>query len=242
MSYTHAQQQAIETLDKNLIVNAGAGSGKTFVLVARFLNLLRVHHDWSLSAIVAITFTTKAAQEMRDRVRGNLQAELEEAIATGDSEAQTRWANHLTSMDNARISTIHSLCVELLRANASYLGVDPSFGVLDEVEAGILFAQAFEQVQARLMDDPALRPLSQLFSEYQADKIREQVKAHLDKVIPVPIASMEQRVAQWQAIGHQAVALGLERMIEVDSPAHTFLKDGHDFLSTIKKSSAFSEN
>ena len=56
---------------------AGAGSGKTFVLVERYLALLDRNPDWSLNALVAITFTQKAAQEMRDRVRQHLQQQAE---------------------------------------------------------------------------------------------------------------------------------------------------------------------
>ena len=240
MSYTYAQQQAIETLDKNLIVNAGAGSGKTFVLVARFLNLLRVHHDWSLNAIVAITFTTKAAQEMRDRVRSNLQAELEEAIASGDRMAQARWANHLTSMDNARISTIHSLCTELLRANASYVGIDPTFTVLDETESAILLDQAVELAQARLVEESTPQPLTQLFREYQSDQIREQVKAHINKSIHLSVASVEQRLQAWQADWDQDVAHQLEQLSHQDNPLQHFLRVERNFRSMGNKPSGFS--
>ncbi len=71
--YSDAQRAAIQTIDRNLIVVAGAGSGKTFVLVERFLYLLERHPDWPLNALVAITFTQKAASEMRSRVRKELE-------------------------------------------------------------------------------------------------------------------------------------------------------------------------
>ena len=76
---TPHQHEAIYTHDRNLIVVAGAGSGKTFVLVERYLALLDRHPDWQLNQLVAITFTQKAAQEMRDRVREALQQKLYEA-------------------------------------------------------------------------------------------------------------------------------------------------------------------
>jgi ATP-dependent helicase/nuclease subunit A len=76
---TPHQQHAIEIHDHNLIVVAGAGSGKTYVLVERYLALLTRNPDWQLNQLVAITFTQKAAQEMRDRVREALQQKLYEA-------------------------------------------------------------------------------------------------------------------------------------------------------------------
>ncbi len=76
MQYTPEQHQAIHTHDRNLIVLAGAGSGKTRVLVDRFVALLTAHPDWPLSSLVAITFTEKAAREMRDRVRLAIEAQI----------------------------------------------------------------------------------------------------------------------------------------------------------------------
>ena len=66
---TKEQLVAIQTQDRSLAVEAGAGTGKTWVLVERFVHLLETHPDWPLDALVAITFTEKAAREMRDRVR-----------------------------------------------------------------------------------------------------------------------------------------------------------------------------
>src|SRR5664279_4326057 len=123
MPLTTAQNDAIYNHDDNLIVVAGAGSGKTFVLVERYLALLDRHPEWSLNALVAITFTQKAAQEMRDRVRQHLQRRVDEA----EGQAGERWANRLAAMDSARIDTIHGLCAAILRGNAAEAGVDPGF-------------------------------------------------------------------------------------------------------------------
>ena len=65
---TAAQQAAIAERTRSVIVIAGAGSGKTRVLVERFVGLLADHHDWPASALVAITFTEKAARELRERI------------------------------------------------------------------------------------------------------------------------------------------------------------------------------
>ncbi|HBY98436.1 MAG TPA: hypothetical protein DEP84_31595, partial [Chloroflexi bacterium] len=70
---TSEQQIAIHDHDHDLVVTAGAGSGKTFVLVERYLHLLEVHPEWTLDQVVAITFTEKAAREMRNRVRAEIE-------------------------------------------------------------------------------------------------------------------------------------------------------------------------
>jgi ATP-dependent helicase/nuclease subunit A len=126
---TPEQYQAIYTHDRNVIVVAGAGSGKTRVLVERYLALLNANPDWSLNALVAITFTRKAAGEMRDRVRATLEKNRREAA---DPQQRQRWTELLGAMDSARIDTIHGLCAALLRANAAEAGLDPDFVVLDE--------------------------------------------------------------------------------------------------------------
>lgn len=137
------QQQAIEMLDRNLAVVAGAGSGKTYVLVERFLALLRANPDWRLNQVVAITFTRAAALEMRERVRQRL-------VMESDSGASEDWRAHarrlIEQMDSARIDTIHGLCANLLRANAAEAGLDPDFVILEEVESALLANRALDQM------------------------------------------------------------------------------------------------
>src|SRR5688500_1233160 len=117
MQLTPEQEAAIYTHDKNLIVIAGAGSGKTYVLVERYLALLDRNPDWKITDLVAITFTEKAAREMRDRVRSAIQKRIREAAEQRDLAEGRRWREHENLLDNARIGTIHSLCATLLRAN-----------------------------------------------------------------------------------------------------------------------------
>ncbi len=72
LNLTADQKRAIETHDRNLVVLAAAGSGKTHVLVERMLALLDANPDWPLESLVAITFTRKAGREMRERLRDRL--------------------------------------------------------------------------------------------------------------------------------------------------------------------------
>ncbi|MBC7813099.1 MAG: UvrD-helicase domain-containing protein, partial [Burkholderiales bacterium] len=163
MKLTHEQHLAIYTHDKNLIVVAGAGSGKTRVLVERYLALLANNPTWPLNSLVAITFTRKAAQEMRDRVRQALQG--------------PQWTRHLAQMDSARIDTIHGLCTSILRANAAEAGIDPGFVVLDETEARILLDDVIDALFQTFIgvgeadDDTAA--VVRLFTHYGERIIRE---------------------------------------------------------------------
>ena len=131
---TQEQTLAIQTTTRSLIVEAGAGSGKTWVLVERFLHQLETHDDWPLDAIVAITFTEKAAREMRDRIR--------RAVERRAHDGQPRWQALRLELEQLRVSTIHSLCARILREHAIAVGLDPRFDVLDEDEAGFMKEEA----------------------------------------------------------------------------------------------------
>jgi ATP-dependent helicase/nuclease subunit A len=192
MNITSEQHAAIHTHDRNLIVVAGAGSGKTFVLVERYLALLEKNPDWTLNQLVAVTFTQKAAQEMRDRVRSALSYHA----STAQGEAATLWASRLAAMDSARIDTIHALCASILRANAAEAKIDPRFSVLEDIEATILLENAI---------DDALRDLTLknsealvLFEHYEADEIRRALSKLISTDIQLDDDPFETWTQQWQ--------------------------------------------
>ncbi|MCX7642696.1 MAG: UvrD-helicase domain-containing protein [Armatimonadetes bacterium] len=121
--------------DANLIVNAGPGSGKTRVLVAHYLELLMRHISWDVESVVAITFTEKAAAEMKERISRVLLRSRQEVSCLEWSHRVEEILEHLPE---APIGTIHSFCARLLRKFALEAGVDPSFRILDELEAQTL--------------------------------------------------------------------------------------------------------
>jgi ATP-dependent helicase/nuclease subunit A len=204
MNFTPEQSDAIYTHDRNLIVTAGAGSGKTRVLVERFIALLDANPDWALPDVVAITFTEKAAREMRDRVRRAIEERIAAAAAGDDPAALERWMNHQVALNMARIGTIHSLCAHILRANPAAAELDPSFAVLDETEAGILHEDAVEQTLADLGHGE--HPAAQLLAAYDVRDVRavlaaystpsdaDQVRAALDSS---PDALLDRWRADW---------------------------------------------
>ncbi len=163
MDFTPQQAEAITQRAHNLVVTAGAGSGKTRVLVERFIHLL---DQWALPDIVAITFTEKAAREMRDRVRATIAARLAKAP---DAATRAHWEAHQQAMSRARIGTIHSLCAALLRANPAQVPLDPAFEVLDENEAYLLRADAVDNALLDLTDGPT----AALLTAYSLRTVRE---------------------------------------------------------------------
>jgi ATP-dependent helicase/nuclease subunit A len=124
---TDQQRAAIELRGTSAALSAGAGCGKTFVLTRRFLRELEPAVGGELSGIVAITFTEKAAREMRDRIRAACTARLRECPA----DEVDHWLTAMRAIDTARISTIHAFCAALLRTFAVEAGLDPQFGVLE---------------------------------------------------------------------------------------------------------------
>lgn len=127
-TYTKQQKDAIETRGVSIALSAGAGCGKTFVLTQRFLAGLEPGTvTTTLRSMVAITFTDKAAREMRDRIRSACQQRLQ--LCAPDEMAY--WLEVLRGLDAARISTIHAFCTGMLRSQAVDAGLDPRFTVLE---------------------------------------------------------------------------------------------------------------
>ncbi len=125
------QLAAIEA-DGLVFVSAGAGTGKTTVLVERFVRALERGVD--VDSILVITYTERAAGELRSRIRSRL-------VELGLRDAALQ-------LDGAWISTIHGFCLRLLRAYPLAAGLDPRFRVLDESQARVLRAEAFQEALA----------------------------------------------------------------------------------------------
>jgi len=135
------QAAAAYEIKKHISVTAGPGSGKTTVLVERYVHILR-EHDLSIDQIVAITFTNRAANEMRERVRSELNVMLR--IARDDE--RRRWLNYKRTLDGAVITTIHGFCARMLREFPVEARVDPQFLLLDEHRAAMMLEAMVEQV------------------------------------------------------------------------------------------------
>jgi ATP-dependent exoDNAse (exonuclease V) beta subunit len=141
-----ARAQIREDLGSTLMVEAGAGTGKTSALVDRVVSLVLAGKP--VERIAAITFTEKAATELRDRIRSGLEA------AKSNSPGDVIDAA-LESLDRCQVSTIHAFCQSLLRSFAARSGTDPSFKVSDEVKADRRTHQRWGLFLDALVEDEA---------------------------------------------------------------------------------------
>jgi ATP-dependent helicase/nuclease subunit A len=148
MDLTEQQAKAVTTIDKDLCVMSGAGCGKTRVLVERFLHLLD-QCGASVPDIAAITFTEKAALQMKERIR---KACRDRAGNGASPEDAATWEKHRRETENARIGTIHGFCTGMLREFPAESGVDPHFAVIDEGESLILLDRTVKETLRLLVE------------------------------------------------------------------------------------------
>ena len=132
-----AQYRAL-TLDRNVALRAVAGSGKTTVLVHRYLKILEDEPALKPERILAVTFSESAARQLlaklRDEVRGR--------------KTDPRWRDVYHTLNDAPISTIHAFCAERLREHAIEAEVDPDFAILDQIDAALLVGESVRQTLA----------------------------------------------------------------------------------------------
>ena len=145
-----ARKRIRESLGESIVVEAAAGTGKTSELVARIVEVL-ARGDAAVDGILAVTFTEKAAGELKLRLREGLERARQAAaagVSTGESTPSAARLRHLDGaiahLEEAQVSTIHGFCADLLRERPVEAGIDPRFDVLDDHAAQRIFRQAFE--------------------------------------------------------------------------------------------------
>ena len=158
-----ARDRIASDLDTNLFVEAGAGSGKTKALVDRLVALISTGKA-KIDEIAAVTFTRKAAAELRERFQTQVEFTLHEQRAreVPDNLISDRLAGALDDIDRAFIGTIHSFCARLLRERPIDVGLDPSFEELQLEERAGLRRRFWDSYLERLTRDcdPRLEKLS----------------------------------------------------------------------------------
>ncbi len=139
----HEARERIRTaLDESMVVEAAAGTGKTSELVARLVAVLAGGRG-SVQSVVAVTFTEKAAGELKLRLRAELERARQEAAA--GSPRRVNLDEAVAHLEEARVSTIHGFCNDLLHERPVEALVDPRFRVLTEPEAEALYRRAFDR-------------------------------------------------------------------------------------------------
>jgi ATP-dependent helicase/nuclease subunit A len=162
------QKTAAHTLDRHVSVTAGPGSGKTTVLVERYLQILRENIDLNIDQIVAITFTNRAANEMRERLR----EDLDRILASCAGDERQRWMRYKRTLDGAVINTIHGFCALLLREFPVEAHIDPQFLLLDAHDAAILLEAAVEEALTEFISS-GRKSISQLALGFGRSRLAE---------------------------------------------------------------------
>ena len=160
ISFTPEQRAAIDRRDGPVFLRAGAGTGKTAVLVERFVAAV-LEDGLKVEQLLAITFTEKAAAELGARIRARF-------LELGRRD-------HARAAEGAWISTFHGLCSRILRAHSLMAEIDPAYRVLDEAEAMRLAADAFDLALGGFLEDPAQDRLD-LAAGYTPAKLEQMVR------------------------------------------------------------------
>lgn len=140
--FTGEQKAAVKDLDNDIVLGAGAGSGKTRVLVSRFIELLKQKRA-DVEEIMALTFTKKAAAEMQERIRKEI---IDREERADNFNQKKYWYQQKLNLNGAIISTFHSFAANILRQYPVISDVDPEFQVLEENEAAELLEEAINEV------------------------------------------------------------------------------------------------
>jgi ATP-dependent helicase/nuclease subunit A len=223
---TAAQLKALDA-QRNIAVMASAGSGKTATLVERYIDLMHRHPSIGVRNILAITFTQKAAAEMRERVGERLREAIEGMETATERERMLKLLDELPA---SRISTIHAFCAALLREFPFEAGVEPTFAVIEEVDAEALRLQTLKQTLERLArrpdDDRDKQALHRLLGEWD--------RRYLDSVL-VSLLLKRRLALQWshyysQQTPEQIYATWEHRAAQAQKPACTALVADSTFM------------
>ncbi len=210
--------QALFRLGAHTGVSAGAGSGKTTALVELCVRLLSGEATGEAcdpGAIVAITFTEKAAEELVLRLREAVAARAREAVrAAPGSDASQAWLDRLHGLERMPAGTIHAFCGRLLREHAPEAGLDPEFGIVDEERSAAWLAEAARGAVVAALD--AGRPAARLLTAglgaaarggltaLVADLVRARATRGDRGTVPVAPADEDAARAAWERLGAAA--------------------------------------
>ena len=210
---TREQREAIGARRSDVLLEAGAGTGKTGVLVDRYCDLV-VADGLTADQVLAFTFTDKAAAQLRERVR----RELRRREPAGPEQAE-RLAQLVASFGSAQITTIHGFCRRLLASHPVAAGIDPNFRVLDASEAARAARAAFD---AALVEFLAARDPERetTVAAYRIDGLREMVVGAHEQLrssgisqprLPTPrVGDIEAAMAALEAAATEALGAARE--------------------------------
>ncbi|QFG69234.1 UvrD-helicase domain-containing protein [Ornithinimicrobium pratense] len=220
-----ARERIRQRTDQTLFVEAGAGSGKTRSLVERVATLV-LRDGIPIEAVAAVTFTERAAAELRDRLR----AAFEHAVRSGDEAERGRAEAALDGLDLAAIGTLHSFAQRILGEHPIEAGVPPLVEVLDEVGSSVAFEARWAELRGQLLDDDDLATTLELAlaTGVKVDQVRAVVaklNADWDLVESHVVGAQAPEPPSLPDIGHL-----VERALELAGEAETCLDPADKLL------------
>ena len=228
-------------LDETLFVEAGAGTGKTSMLVERIVELVTADGPGlpvPMRGVAAITFTEKAATELRDRVRGEL--EKRARSQTTAKETRNRCAAALDQLDDAAICTLHSFAQRILTAFPVEAGLPPRIEVHDEVSSLLAFDERWRRTRDDLLDDPTLETAVLIaFAAGATPERLRRVAEHLDDNwdlldrIPLPQSVPVLDVQPWVDQLAELCAMS-DHCTDDDDKLLPYLADLEEFLDRMR--------
>ncbi len=219
-----ARQKIVSELDASFAVDAGAGTGKTTLLIDRLAALL-LEKGTPLARIAAITFTDKAAGELVERLRLRLEKEFDsdsfKKLSPADQKERERLLRRaIKDLEQASVSTIHSFCSSLLREYPVEVGVDPQFTVLDQVQSDALEDEAWQNWLKKSLSRPVenLMPFFRLGGTFEhLEKLKNHLLSNRSLLtpseapdLPDPKSALEDLKRTWVLIQEKAKGVAPE--------------------------------
>jgi ATP-dependent helicase/nuclease subunit A len=197
MAATERQGEAITKHDRSMVVTAGAGTGKTYVLVQKYIDLLK-NRGVTVPQILALTFTDKAAAEMKGRIRSEI------LLQHGP-----QWEKAAEDFLIAPVQTFHSFCAQILREFPIEAGLEPGFSVLDEQQVSRIHSTAYEDLIHTRQEGPVNESLVHVLSITDQFTLKTMLSAMYGK---------RERYAQFfTALGTDEARILAEWKAEVDA-------------------------
>ena len=204
MKWTPEQARAIELRDKNILVAAAAGSGKTAVLVERIKRLI-LEDKCPIDRMLIVTFTNAAASEMKEKIRraiGQTVDELAEKAEAGDAQAAEDLnflKVQLNLLPQAQISTFHAFALEIIRKYFYVIDVEPNFKICDDAQQVILRAEAMDALLEEQFEEGGeefLRFLDCYSGDRNENRFREMIDHAYDTIqaLPEPLLWLRDKV------------------------------------------------
>ena len=163
IKWTDEQKTAIVNKDKNLLVSAAAGSGKTAVLVERIIDTL-INENVNVDEFLIVTFTNAAAKDMKKKIHKG----LIERIRKEESN-KYKLRKQINKLNKSNISTIHAFCTKVIRKYYYLIDIDPNFMISSIEENEILFNEILEEVLEKSYEENTLE-FQSLVDNYSEDR------------------------------------------------------------------------